>query len=167
MQFDTIYNTVFRILELVPKKAKQTWTTLHYADATHINEQKVNFTTCNLINPAPGLTDYMTAVHQLEELIGTYNMGYVICRTAMPSHTDKFETGSHRVLLTLSDNRIQIGRSNAEDIIVEQGDWFVVDTLRPHSATVISGDPNQEFLIVENNWYSYEALPQHLTAISR
>lgn len=161
MDNTAIHTTVTAILNQVPNKAKRTWTTLHHTEDSYTT-QAVDFTTCNLIVPLPNMSN----IDKLKELIGDYNISYTVCRKNMPKHIDRFNTGSHRVLLCLSDNQIQITRSNAEDVVVSQYDWFVVDTSRTHSSTVVEGDPNQEFVIVENNWHTIGEIPQHLTAIA-
>ena len=161
MNTTAINHTVRNILMLVPSRAKQSWDKLHYTPSGSI--ATVDFTT------AP-LTVKVTRnehINKLKALIGDYNMSYTVCRIDMPLHKDKFETGSYRVLLQLSDNSVRISRQNDIDIDTHKGDLFIVDTNRWHSSTTLSGDCYQEYVIIEDNWCSAEDIPTELSSIAR
>lgn len=161
MNTTAINNTVRNILRLLPSKAKQSWDTLHHTPSGSF--ATVDFTTCPL---TVDITDNKDIV-LLKQLIGDYNMSYTVCRRDMPTHKDKFLTGSYRVLLQLSNNSVRICRQNAEDIDTHQGDLFIVDTNRWHSSTVLSGDTHQEYVIIEDNWSSVEDIPLELSSTAR
>ena len=178
----TLINT---IKSKASSKYTQWWDTLHYTrdavkdDVFSEEYHTVKFSTThfnsmyNVIaenNDVNLLRDYGSKsylIAQLKHMLGgLYQMGYVCCKTDMPPHTDKFETGSHRVLLVLSNNSILIHRTDLPNVTVSRGDFFVIDTRKEHGATVVEGDPEQEYLIIENFWYDFTELPEQLTAIA-
>ena len=165
-------------------KYTQWWDTLHYTrdavkdDINSKDYHTVKFSTTHFnsmynatVDDFNLLRDYSSksiAIAQLKHTLGgLYHMGYVCCKTDMPPHKDKFETGSHRILLVLSDNCIHIHRTDLPNVTVHKGDFFAIDTRKEHGASVLSGDPHQEYLIIENFWYRFEDLPQHLYSISQ
>ena len=161
MNTTAINHTVRNILYSIPSKFKRSWDTLHYTPSGTF--ATVDFTTCPL-------TVEVTSnehINKLKELIGDYNMSYTVCRIDMPLHRDRFETGSYRVLLQLSDNSVRISRQNDIDIDTHKGDLFIVDTNRWHSSTTLSGDCFQEYVIIENNWCSMADIPRELSSIAR
>lgn len=179
----TLINT---IKSKATSKHTQWWDTLHYTrdavkDDVHSKDyHTVKFSTTHFnsmynVKAQKGdvnlLRDYGSKsyhIAQLKHMLGgLYQIGYVYCKTDMPPHKDKFETGSHRILLVLSDNSILIHRTDLPNVTVSKGDFFRIDTRKEHGATVLSGDPHQEYLIIENFWYSFDAMPQHLISISQ
>jgi len=123
MNTTAINNTVRNILRLLPSKAKQSWDTLHHTPSGSF--ATVDFTTCPL---TVDITDNKDIV-LLKELIGDYNMSYTVCRIDMPTHKDKFLTGSYRVLLQLSNNSVKTQQAKA-DISVGDNVWVVQKTKR-------------------------------------
>ena len=172
------------IMRTVSSKHTQWWDTLHYTDTDwekggNLHSDKlytVKFSTThfnsiyNSISKEYNLLrDYSSksiAIARLKYLLGgLYQIGYVCCKTDMPPHRDRFETGSHRVLMVLSSNSILIQRTDMPNITVSQGDFFFLDTNKEHGATVVEGEPDQEYVIIENSWYSFGNIPTQLTDI--
>ena len=188
MNTTAINHTVRNILYSMHPKFKRSWDTLHYTPSGTF--ATVDFTTCPLtvtesVNPLLDTNLWYNNlsveekkalsvdiidnkdIQLLKELIGDYNMSYTVCRIDMPTHKDKFKTGSYRVLLQLSDNSVRICRQNAQHIDTHKGDLFIVDTNRWHSSTTLSGDCFQEYVIIEKDWSSWADIPQELSSIAR